>query len=335
MKEALFYKKLKDNKVQCLLCPRECIIPEGKMGFCKVRKNIKGKLTAVVYSRPCSIQIDPIEKKPLFHFLPGHKSFSIGTTGCNLACKHCQNYTTSQAYPEEFLGYDLTPEKAVSEAIKNDCKSIAYTYNEPSIFYEYVFDTAKIARQSKLKNVMVTNGFINPEPFKQLYKYIDGANVDLKAFDDKFYREITTAWLEPVLTTLKNLKKTNTWFEITNLIIPTLNDDLKQIKKMCEWIKAELGLDVPLHFTAFYPTYKLTNLPSTSPEILIKARNIALKLGLHFVYVGNTYVEGAENTYCPKCKELLIERRGFIILQNKIKDGKCFSCNTKIAGVWE
>ncbi len=334
MKEALFYKKLEDKKVQCLLCPRGCIIPEGKRGFCKVRENKNGKLNALVYSKPCSIQIDPIEKKPLFHFLPGHKSFSIGTTGCNLACKHCQNYTTSQAEVEEVPGYELTPEKAVTEAIKQDCKSIAYTYNEPSIFYEYVLDTAKLARQSKLKNVTVTNGFINEEPFEKLYKYIDGANVDLKAFDDKFYREITTAWLEPVLNTLKILKKIGTWFEITNLIIPTLNDDLKKIKKMCEWIKENLGVDVPLHFTAFYPTYKLTNLPSTSPEILVKARDIALKVGLHYVYVGNVYIGGAENTYCPKCGKLLIERMGFAILQNRIKNGKC-SCGEKIAGVWE
>ncbi len=334
MKEALFYKKLDKKKIQCLLCPRECIIPEGKRGFCKVRENKNGKLFSVVYSRPCSVQIDPIEKKPLFHFIPGHKSFSIGTTGCNLACKHCQNYTTSQAYPEEFPGYEITPDKAVSEAIKKKCKSISYTYNEPTIFYEYVLDTAKIARKNKLKNVMVTNGYINPEPFKQLYEYIDGANVDLKGFDDRFYREVSAAKLEPVLTTLKNLSKSKTWFEITNLIIPTLNDNLKKIKEMCEWIKENLGINVPLHFTAFYPTYKLIDLPPTSPEILVKAREIALKTGLNFVYVGNVYVEGAENTYCPKCKELLIERMGFSILQNKIKDGKC-PCGEKISGVWE
>ncbi len=334
MKEALFYKKLDDKKVQCLLCPRECIIPEGKRGFCRVRENKDGKLIALVYSRPCSVQVDPIEKKPLFHFLPGHKSFSIGTTGCNLKCKHCQNYTTSQVEVEDAPGYELSPSNAVSEALKHECKSISYTYNEPTIFYEFVHDTAKIAWQKGLKNIMVTNGFINQEPFKKLYKYIDGANVDLKAFDDEFYKEITGAMLEPVLDTLKRLSKSKTWFEITNLIIPGLNDDLKQIKKMCEWVKENLGVNVPLHFTAFYPTYKLMNVPPTSSEILVKARDIALKIGINFVYVGNTYVEGAENTYCPKCKEVVIERTGFSILKNNIKDGKC-KCGEEIAGVWE
>ena len=334
MKEALYYKKKGKGIVQCHLCPWNCVIADGKRGVCKVRENQKGKLYSLVYAKPCSIAVDPIEKKPLFHFMPGHSSYSIGTVGCNLHCKFCQNWTTSQASPESFMVYETPPEKVVEEALANGCKSIAYTYNEPIIFYEYVWDTAKLARKAGLKNVLVSNGFINEEPLKKLSKYIDAANIDLKAFDDGFYRKITTAWLEPVLESLKLLVKNNVWLEITNLIIPGLNDDPKKIEEMCIWIKNSLGKDVPLHFSRFFPQYNLQNTAPTPAETLIKARDIAKKAGLNYVYAGNIAIEGGSNTYCPKCNKLLVERGGFEVYKNNIKNGKC-SCAHKIAGVWE
>ena len=334
MKEAMYYEKKEKNTVKCHLCPWNCVISDGKRGVCKVRENQKGKLYSLVYAKPCSIAIDPIEKKPLFHFMPGHASYSIGTVGCNLHCKFCQNWTTSQAEPGSFAVHDLPPEKAVEEALANGCKSIAYTYNEPIIFYEYVLETAKLARKEGLKNVLVSNGFINEEPLKRLCKYIDAANIDLKAFDDKFYRKITSAWLEPVLNSLKALKKNNVWLEITNLVIPRLNDDPKKIKEMCEWIKNNLGRDTPLHFSRFFPQYKLKDTEPTHPEILLKARKIAQDAGLDHTYIGNMLTEDGENTFCHNCKELLVERHGFDILQNKIKNNKCPKGH-KIAGIWQ
>lgn len=335
MKEALYYKPLDKHKVQCVLCPRQCVIMEDKRGNCGVRENQDGKLYSLVYGKAVSAHIDPIEKKPLFHLLPGSASYSIGTVGCNLHCKQCQNYSISQARPEDFPGLDLPPQQIVDGAIRENCSSIAYTYTEPTIFYEYVLDTAKLAQKKGIKNVIVSNGFINETPLKELCHYINGANIDLKCFNDKFYREISVgAWLSPVLNTLKILKERKVWTEITNLIIPTINDDLSDIEKMCLWIQDNLGNDVPLHFTAFYPTYKLTNLPPTSSEILVKARDIAKKIGLNYVYIGNVYVEGGENTVCPKCEEVVIERVGFSVASNKLKNGKC-SCGEKIPGVWK
>ncbi len=334
MKEAGYYKKLKDETVQCLLCPKNCVIKKGSYGFCNARKNIDGKLYSVVYSNPCAVHIDPIEKKPLYHFLPGSKALSIGTAGCNLDCRHCQNFTMARAKPEEILTEKITPDEIIELAIKNDCKIISYTYNEPTVFFEYMLDCAKIARKKGLKNTIVSNGFINEKPLKELCKYIDGANIDLKAFNNKFYKEICSAWLEPVLESLKILKQENVWLEVTNLIIPTLNDDLKEIKKMCIWIKENLGTDVPLHFTGFYPCYKLLDLPGTSPEILKKARKIALDIGIKHSYVGNVFSAEENNTYCPKCNRLLIERSGFGIIKNSIKNSRC-SCKEKIAGVFE
>ncbi|MDO8740297.1 MAG: AmmeMemoRadiSam system radical SAM enzyme [Candidatus Woesearchaeota archaeon] len=335
MKQALYYKKLKENIIQCQLCPRFCAINPGEIGDCRVRKNIDGKLFSLVYAEPCAVSVDQIEKKPLYHFLPGSTSFSIGTTGCNLHCLHCQNWTTSQANAGEAPTTILEPEDAVRQAINSGSKSISYTYNEPSIFYEYVLDTAKLARKKGLKNIMVTNGYINPEPLKELYKYIDAANVDIKGFTEEFYKKIADAKLKPVLEALKSMQKAGTWIEITNLIIPTLNDDLKKIEEMCIWIKENLGTNVPLHFTAFYPTYKLTGKPSTSVEILKKAHDVAKKVGLNYVYVGNVANE-YNNTYCPKCKKLLIERTGFFsVLSNNLVKGKCADCKEKIPGVWE
>jgi pyruvate formate lyase activating enzyme len=331
MKEALFYKRLNKKEIRCLLCPWKCVIGDGSFGNCGVRKNIGGKLFSLVYGKITSEQIDPIEKKPLFHFFPGASALSIGTIGCNMHCKHCQNWTTSQAKPGTFPDYKIHTESIVEEAVNNDCKIIAYTYNEPTIFFEYALDTAKLAKKQGLKNVMVTNGFINPEPLKELYRYIDAVNVDLKSFNDKFYRKICGVWLEPVLESLKAIKKMGVWTEVTNLVIPTLNDDMEEIKKMCKWVKHNLGKETPMHFSRFFPMYKLEDIPTTPLETLHKAKEIADKY-LDYVYIGNVMED--ENTYCPKCKSLLIERRGYAVLQNNINDGKC-KCGQAIAGVWE
>ena len=328
MQEALFYEKKEDQQLQCHLCPRNCLILEGKTGFCRVRKNTKGKLYSLVYAKPCSTHIDPVEKKPLYHFLPGSDTFSIGTVGCNLTCKHCQNWQISQAKPidEE----EVTPEQINEEAIKS-CQSISYTYTEPTIFYEYVLATAKL---TKLKNILVTNGYINSEPLKELCKYVDAVNVDLKAFSEEFYLKICSASLQPVLESLKIIQKAGVWLEITNLIIPSHNDDMKVFEKMCLWIQENLGQDVPLHISRFSPCFQLLDTEPTPEQTLIKAHQIAKKY-LNHVYLGNLRVETEDNTYCPSCNELLIERKSFRILQNKIVNGVCCQCQQEIKGVWK
>ena len=336
MKQALYFKKLKDKIVQCQLCPRFCKLKLDNIGDCRARRNIGGKLFSLVYGKAVSTNVDPIEKKPLFHFLPGTSVYSIGTTGCNLHCQHCQNWETSQGDVGEYPVKELPPEKVIEEAVNNGCKSIAFTYNEPTIFYEYALDTTKLAREKGLKSIIVSNGFINKEPLEKWCKYIDAANIDLKAFDDKFYRKITTAWLEPILESLKILKKKKVWLEITYLVIPTLNDDFKKIEKMCEWIKDNLGADVPLHFNAFYPCYNLKYTKPTPVETLIKARDAALKAGLNYVFVGNVVEEDFLNTYCSKCKSLLIERSFDYRAKIKgLKNGMCERCEEEIEGIWQ
>ena len=334
LKECMFYKKLDENNVQCNLCPRQCIIAEGKRGNCKTRENQKGKLYSLVYAKPCAIAIDPIEKKPLYHFMPGSSVYSIGTAGCNLHCQFCQNWTTSQARPEDITSMTLTPKQVIAEAENHGCHAIAYTYNEPIIFYEYVLDCAKLAKKKGIKNIIVCNGFINQEPLKEWCKYIDAANIDLKAFTDKFYKQMTGAWIKPVLESIKTLKKQGIWLEITNLLIPALNDRPAEIKKMCKWIKENIGTTTPLHFTAFYPCYKVLDIPPTPKNILLKAKSIADKEGLKYVYVGYVPAEKESNTHCPKCGKLLIERGWFNIIQNNIRKGKC-SCGYKTEGIWE
>ncbi len=334
MKEALFYKKKEGKKVQCHLCPNECLINEGNIGICKVKKNIEGKLFSLVYGQAVSLAVDPIEKKPLFHFYPESKILSFGTVGCNLKCKFCQNWEISQIGPEEYSIPDTPPEKIIKTAISQGCDSIAYTYTEPTIFYEYILDCAKLAKEKGLKNVIVSNGFINPEPLKELLRYIDAANIDLKSFEESFYTKICGAKLKPVLDTIKTIAKSDTWLEITNLIIPTLNDDMKKIKEMCVWIKNNAGADVPLHFSAFYPCYKLQDIQPTSKETLMEARKIAQDVGMKYVYAGNVFADEAENTYCPKCGELIISRYRFIIKENKLDKGKCGKCRSNIEGVW-
>jgi pyruvate formate lyase activating enzyme len=333
MKQALFYKKLKNNIVQCQLCPHFCTIEDGKRGTCEVRENEGGELISLVYGKPCSVSFDPIEKKPLYHFLPGQITLSIATAGCNLNCKHCQNWEISQARPEKIPNMPLSPEQVVKEAKKNKVKIISYTYTEPTIFYEYMLDIAKLAKKAGIKNTIVSNGFINPDPLKELCKYIDAANIDLKSIDDDFYKRICDGRVSPVLEALKILKEEKVWIEITNLLIPELNDGEKDIEKLVDWIKENLSDTVPLHFTAFYPCYKLSDLPPTKIETLKKARQAAMKK-LNYVYTGNIPDSDGDNTFCPKCKKPVIKRRLFSIIENNLNGKKCPSCNEKIDGIW-
>ena len=321
--------------VQCHLCPNNCTLKPGARGMCKVRENRGGKLWTLVYGIPCAIHTDPIEKKPLFHFFPGISVFSLATAGCNLRCKFCQNWDISQSSPEELKNLNLSPEEIVQEVKRNKIPSIAYTYSEPVVFYEYMLDIAKLAKANGIKNTIHSNGYINPEPLKELCKYLDAANIDLKGFTDEFYQELTNGHLAPVLQTLKILRSEGVYLEITNLVIPTKNDDPTIIKKMCEWIRDSLGADVPLHFSRFWPMYKLENLPPTPVETLEKARAVAMEVGLKYVYIGNIPGHQGENTYCPKCGKLLIKRVGYAVLQNNINRGKCKFCGENITGRWE
>ncbi len=336
LKEALHYIKTDEKKkvVSCRLCPHGCIIEENEMGFCRARKNVKGKLISLGYAQPCAIHIDPIEKKPFYNFYPKSRSLSIASAGCNLRCRFCQNWQISQVSPLETINQHITPEMIVSAAKTRGCRSIAYTYTEPTNFYEYMLDTAKIAKSNGILNVNHSNGFINQEPLKELCKYLDAANIDLKSFSNDFYRRICEAELNPVLETIKTLKKSGIWVEITNLVIPGYNDDPGTITKMCEWIKKDVGVDTPIHFSRFHPTYKMTGTSPTPVNTLEKAREIALKTGLHFPYVGNVPGHPGDNTYCPNCKKMLVKRAGFSVLENDIRNGKCKYCGTKIAGVW-
>jgi len=334
LREALFYQKLENKTVQCQLCPRRCTIPDGRRGFCGVRENRAGTLYTLSYAKPVAMHIDPIEKKPLFHFLPSTTAFSIATAGCNLRCKFCQNWEISQAKPEDIDYVYIEPQDLVKKAKESGSPALAYTYTEPTIFYEYMLETAKLAKSEGIKNIMHSNGYINEEPLRQLAKYLDGANIDLKGFTDDYYSKMTEGTLEPVLKALKILKEEGVHVEITNLVLSGYNDDEGSIIKMCLWIKENLGPDTPLHFSRFFPMYKLVSLNPTPIETLEKARKIALDCGLKYVYIGNLAGHPAENTYCPKCKKILIERRGYFIMQNNVEDGKCKFCGEKIAGVW-
>ncbi|MBI5196731.1 MAG: AmmeMemoRadiSam system radical SAM enzyme [Nitrospirae bacterium] len=360
MKEAMFYKKLKDGKVQCFLCAHHCVISDGRRGICGVRENKGGALYSLVYGKIISMNIDPIEKKPLFHFHPASKSFSIATVGCNFRCMHCQNYDISQ-YPKnsyklkvksyelkdkknsdaenripdakhEIPGEAVTPEEIVDAAIGAGCKSISYTYTEPTIFFEFAYDCAGIAHDKGIKNVFVSNGYTGVEAARAIAPYLDANNIDLKG-DDKFYKKICGAKLQPVLDTIKLMEDSGVWVEITTLIIPGHNDSEETLRWIAGFIKS-VDASIPWHVSQFYPTYKMLDTPRTPVETLRRARKIGFEAGLKYVYEGNVPGEGGENTHCPSCKELLIERLGFYIKENKMKDGACFNCKTKIEGVW-
>jgi pyruvate formate lyase activating enzyme len=326
IKRASHWKKLEGKKVQCELCPHECIIANGKKGICRVRENRDGALYSLIYGSTSSVAIDPIEKKPLFHFYPGSRVLSFGTVGCNLRCKHCQNYEISQASPEELHLKDVMPQEAIELAETHNCKSIAWTYNEPIIWHEYALDSMKLCKQAGIYTVYVTNGYIKEEPLKEIAPYLDAANVDVKAFDEDFYRKIAGGELEPVLETCKFLSTYGVHLEITYLLIPTLNDSSAELSKFCEWVANELGEDTPTHFTAFFPYYKLTHIPPTPKSTLTKAYEIAKSSNLKYPYLGNIPHTPYENTFCPYCKQLVIERYGFSVSLEGIKDGKCASC---------
>ena len=334
-KEALFYKKLKNKKVQCLLCPRQCIIPEGKRGYCRSRKNENGKLYSLSYGKIAAIHIDPIEKKPFYHFLPGNVALSIATPGCNLRCTFCQNWTISQYAPDEIRTEYMTPERIVDIARINGCAAIAYTYSEPTIFYEYMIDCARLAHKYNIKNLMVTCGYINPEPFKELLKYLDAVVIDLKGFSDEVYRKIGYADFKAIKQNLRIARDSEVWFEITYLVIPGYNDSDEELTNFVRFVSDSLGKDIPVHFLRFFPRFKLTRLPPTPVATLRKAHNIAKKHGLKYVYIGNVPDARQNNTYCPRCGHLLIERKGFFTIKNMIKNGHCPYCGEKIPGVFE
>jgi len=321
--------------VQCELCPKQCLIEPGQSGECRVRINIDGVLRSVVYGYPCSIHIDPMEKKPLFHFLPGTKIFSLATVGCNLHCKNCQNWEISQANPEDSRALVCPPEKLVELTKQYHCLSLAYTYTDPIVFYEYTYDTAKLAKSAGLHNVLVTAAYINEEPWKRLLKYVDAANIDLKGISDDFYVRVCSGTLKPVQDALVAAKASGILVEVTNLIIPTLNDKPEQIRNLARWVKVNLGGDTPMHFSRFFPKYKMRHLPPTSLKTLDIAREIAMSEGLNFVYIGNIRSERGQNTYCPSCNNILIERSGYTILQNRLKQGCCPDCSKEIYGVWQ
>ena len=320
--------------VKCLICPNECTLKEDEVGDCKSRINYKNKIYSIAYGNPCSMHVDPIEKKPLYHFLPESKAFSIAVAGCNLACLNCQNWQISQVSPNQTRNYDLMPSEVYKQAKYYNCQSIAYTYSEPIAFYEYFLDSSKIAHEHGMKNVMVSAGYINEKPLREVAKFVDAANIDLKSFDDDIYARLNAGKLQPVLDSLKILKDEGVWLEITNLIIPEWTDDLDMVRRMCDWLYKNNFEDCPLHFSRFTPLYKLTHLPSTSVSVLNKAKTIAQNVGLKYVYIGNVPGSDAQNTICPKCKKIVVERKGYRILQNNIVNGKCNKCNTVIAGVW-
>jgi pyruvate formate lyase activating enzyme len=306
----------------------------NERGNCRVRVNLDGRLITLVYGKPCSVHIDPIEKKPMFHFLPGTQILSIATAGCNLHCKFCQNWEISQANPEDAENIDLPPGQVVDAAIQRGCPSIAYTYSDPMIFYEYARDTSAIARTKGIRNILVTAGYINEKPLRELCKVTDGANVDLKGFTEDFYRDVCGGDLATVLRTLQVIMEEKVYLEITTLIVPTLNDDMNILRDMCKWIVANLGPEVPHHFSRFHPMYLMRNLYPTPAETLYRARRVALEAGEKFVYIGNVPGE-YEDTVCPGCGKTVISRMGFTVRENRLRDGKCPDCGRVIPGVWK
>ena len=333
---AKWWEPTDNNKILCTLCPRYCKIGEGQPGFCFIRQNIGGKLYSIGYGKPTGFAVDPIEKKPLNHFLPGTDILSFGTAGCNLGCKFCQNWSMSKAKLDDLNSLEASPEEVVNLAKRYHTPSIAYTYNDPTIFGEYVIDISKLAREEGIKSVMVTAGYIDKEARKDVYKYIDAANVDLKGFTERFYWKNTYSHLNDVLDTLVWLKtETDVWIEITTLLIPDENDSPEEIKQECDWILKNLGDNIPLHFTAFHPDFKMRDKDRTPEKTLTDARKIAMDMGIKYCYVGNIYNAEGQTTYCPNCNEKLIKRNWHSVLSNNLKDGKCKKCGQKIEGVFD
>jgi pyruvate formate lyase activating enzyme len=332
--EALFYEKLDDRTVRCFLCPRRCVVPAGGRGYCRVRENRGGTYYTLVYNRPVAVNRDPIEKKPFFHVYPASKAFSIATVGCNIHCKFCQNWDISQARPEDIPAALRTPQDIAAAAAAAQAKTIAYTYSEPTIFYEYMADCARAGRERGVESVVVSNGFIGAEAQKALFPLVKAIKVDLKAFTQKFYGEVCDGFLQPVLDGLKRIVAAGTWCEIVVLLIPTLNDNADDLRRMAEWVVKELGPDVPVHFTRYHPMYKMRNIPPTPSETLLLARQIALAAGIHYVYTGNLPGLEGQDTFCPQCKRKVLQRYGYSVPENHIRAGKCEFCGATIAGIW-
>lgn len=329
-----WFSLLSNSDIQCELCPKQCLISPGKRGRCGVRENRNGKGYTLAYGNPVLVQMDPVERKPFFHVMPGTRALSVSTAGCPLECSFCEVWDMALVAPEDVYAYDLSPEKIVAQAKAAGAHSISYAFGEPVAFYEYMTDIARIAKKEGLLNLMHTSGYILPEPLKAITEMLDAVNIDLKGFDPEFYRKMVGGEIETVKDTLKILIKEGVHVEITNLIIPTVNDDMDQLKEMCMWIKNELGADVPIHFGRFYPLYKLANLPPTPVSTLDRARSTALETGLKYVYVARVTGHEGENTFCAECKEKIITRMGFVIEEMHIENGKCAYCSSPVAGRW-
>jgi len=333
--EARFFKTLEDNRVQCGICFRNCVIEPGERGFCQARKNKDGVLYSLIYGLPSALQRDPIEKEPMFHVDPGSSIYCIGTASCNFRCRHCHNWHLSQLTIEE-VGryYQRTPEDLVREAKDRGMPAISFTYNEPTILYEYIYDTARKAQEEGIRFIFHTNGSMNPEPLRELLPYVDAVTVDLKGFTDEFYGEISQAELEPVLRTLEIIREEGVWLEIVNLVIPGYNDAEDEIREMCAWIVENLGRETPIHFTRFTPAYRLTGIQPTPVETLEKAHSIAKEEGLDYVYIGNVPGHAYNSTFCPECNETLIQRHHFSVHQVNIEEGSCTNCGKDVPGIW-
>ena len=333
-KRLAMYQEETARGIMCRICPNECVLKEGELSKCNNRRVNNSKLYTMAFGNPCAVNVDPVEKKPLYHFLPGSKAYSIATAGCNLVCLNCQNWTISQTSPDKTRNFDLMPERVVEECNKNKCPSIAYTYSEPVTFYEYVFETATLARNAGVKNIFKSNGYINKDPLKKICSVIDAANIDLKAFSESTYLKLTGGKLQPVLDSLKVFKDMGVWLEITNLIVPDWTDNMNDIHNMCKWLSDNGFKNTPLHFSRFYPLHKLEQLPPTPVKVLNSAYNIAKEEGLEYVYTGNAPGNEISDTKCPSCNATVVVRQGYHIVTNNITDGKCNICGNKIDGVW-
>jgi len=332
--EGRYYRTILNDKTVCGLCPNNCVLSPGDRAVCRGRVNVGGKLYSLVYGNPCAVHVDPVEKKPLFHFKPGTTAFSIATTGCNFRCLNCQNWEISQAKPHEVRHTELFPPDVVQEAVRSNASSIAYTYSEPSVFFEYMTDTARLAKEKGISNLWISNGYMNRDPLLELCSVLDAANVNLKSYSDDVYRRLNGGRLEPVLNTFKTLHERNIHFEMTNLVVPGYADNEEMVKKMCGWILNNLGPDHPLHFSRFAPKYKLDRLPFTPISTLNRFRELAMKEGIHYVYLGNVPDHEGSHTYCHNCGKMLIERKGYFINRDNLENDRCRFCKTVIPGVW-
>ncbi len=328
------YQEETPRGIMCRICPNECVLKEGELSQCNNRRVIKSKLYTLAYGNPCSVNIDPVEKKPLYHFFPGSRAYSIATAGCNLVCLNCQNWTISQTSPDKTSNYTMLPRKVVDEAEKSRCKSIAYTYSEPVTFYEYTVDTSKLARESGIKNIVKSNGYINPEPLSNLCKYTDAANIDLKSFNESTYLRLTGGKLQPVLESLKQYLDSEVWLEITCLIVPGWSDNPEEIARMCKWLTTNGFSRTPLHLSRFYPVHKLDKLPPTPTDLMKKAYDIAVSEGMKYVYTGNMPGNEMSDTKCPSCGNVVVGRKGYSITVNNLTNGKCGKCGTVVDGIW-